>query len=106
MLLIIIGLIIYFYFFNTKSTKIKDNRIVSKIDHLLKPHLDRIIHSREQIYNSDNIKKERIMLTDIYQDQMIELENAMSSILLIFPKRYEKKINHYFRSIIEEYKLE
>ena len=103
MLLIIFILIIYLYFFNTKSTSIKDNRIIVKIDHLLKPHLDKITYFREKMYNA-NIK-DKTMLMDLYQDQLEELEDAMSSVLLIFPKRYEKKINNYFRSILDDYKL-
>jgi hypothetical protein len=107
MLLIILCLIIYFYFFsNNKSTILKDKKILAKIDHFLKPHLNKITHYRDKIYNSKNIKEEKMMLADIYQDKITELENAISSILLIFPKRYEKKINNYIMLILDEYKLE
>lgn len=98
MLLLIIGLLIYLFFWKNDSS-IDDPKVFNKVNHFLKPHLNKIKQNRDNLYNCPI--KERKYYQDIYQDSISDLREAMTSILIIFPKKYDTQINNYFNNILE-----
>lgn len=101
MLILILIIGIYLFFSSQNTIIIKNNNILEKINFKLKPYLNNIKEIKEKIEETNNKLKEK-MLYDLYEDKLTELENAMTGILLSYPKRFEDEINKYFSSIIDK----